>query len=79
MGAIRLKLEEAKEAIADHFHFGTHYLDSPSTKSDRNFIITAVRVADPENLRERAGFNFFKRGDIRDTAAFFNQMNFMEP
>eukprot|EP00972_Heterocapsa_arctica_P081322 11986404-Heterocapsa_arctica.AAC.1 len=79
MGAIRLKLEEAKEAIAEHLHVGTHYMDSPRTKSDRKFRISAVRVTDPENPQERAGFELFKRGDIRDTAAFFNQMNFMEP
>eukprot|EP00972_Heterocapsa_arctica_P087117 12843680-Heterocapsa_arctica.AAC.1 len=36
MGAIRLKLEEAKEAITEQLHFGTHYMDSPRTKSDRN-------------------------------------------
>eukprot|EP00972_Heterocapsa_arctica_P058318 8604700-Heterocapsa_arctica.AAC.1 len=54
-------------------------MDSPRTKSDRNFRISAVRVSDPEIPQERAGFNIFKRGDIRDTAAFFNQMNFMEP
>eukprot|EP00972_Heterocapsa_arctica_P006628 969970-Heterocapsa_arctica.AAC.1 len=28
---------------------------------------------------ERPGFKFYRRGDIRDTAAFFNQMKFMEP
>eukprot|EP00972_Heterocapsa_arctica_P000159 24303-Heterocapsa_arctica.AAC.1 len=54
-------------------------MDSPRTKSDRNFRISVVRMTNPENPQERAGFTFFKRGDIRDTAAFFNQMNFMEP
>eukprot|EP00972_Heterocapsa_arctica_P038768 5713201-Heterocapsa_arctica.AAC.1 len=54
-------------------------MGSPRTKSDRNFIISAVRVADPENPQGKAGFKLFKRGDIRNTAAFFNQMNFMEP
>eukprot|EP00972_Heterocapsa_arctica_P111402 16401791-Heterocapsa_arctica.AAC.1 len=54
-------------------------MDSPRTKSDRNFRISAVRVTNPENPQERAGFKFFKRGDIRDAAAFFNQMNFMGP
>eukprot|EP00972_Heterocapsa_arctica_P002318 336083-Heterocapsa_arctica.AAC.1 len=79
MGTIRLKLEEAKEAIAEHLHIGTHFMDSPRTKSDIHFRISAARVTDPENPSVKAGFKFFKRGDIRDTAAFFNQMSFMEP
>eukprot|EP00972_Heterocapsa_arctica_P095101 14025911-Heterocapsa_arctica.AAC.1 len=54
-------------------------MDSPRTKSDRNFKISAVRVTDPENPQESAGFKFFRRGGIRDTAAFFNQMHVMEP
>eukprot|EP00972_Heterocapsa_arctica_P046198 6815702-Heterocapsa_arctica.AAC.1 len=42
-GTVILKLEEAKEAIMERLHFGAHYMDSPRTKSDRNFIISAVR------------------------------------
>eukprot|EP00972_Heterocapsa_arctica_P002134 305827-Heterocapsa_arctica.AAC.1 len=78
-GAIRLNLEEAKEVLSEQLHFGSHFMDSPRTRSDRNFRISAVRVEDPENPQERSGFKFYRRGDIRDTAAFFNQMNFMDP
>eukprot|EP00972_Heterocapsa_arctica_P053286 7849222-Heterocapsa_arctica.AAC.1 len=41
MGAIRLNLEEAKEVITEHLHFGSHFMDSPRTRSDKNFIISA--------------------------------------
>eukprot|EP00972_Heterocapsa_arctica_P021245 3127297-Heterocapsa_arctica.AAC.1 len=33
---------------------------------------------DPEQPHERAGFKFFKRCDIRDTASFLRQMKYME-
>eukprot|EP00972_Heterocapsa_arctica_P097323 14358496-Heterocapsa_arctica.AAC.1 len=78
-GAIRLNLEEGKEVISEGIHVGSHFMDSPRTRSDRNFRISAVRVQDPENPQGKSGFKFFRRGDIRDAAAFFNQMHFMGP
>eukprot|EP00972_Heterocapsa_arctica_P014023 2066497-Heterocapsa_arctica.AAC.1 len=63
----------------ERLHFGTHYMDSPRTKSYRNYRISAVRMTNPEIPQEKAGFKLFRRGDIRDTAGFFEQMNFMEP
>eukprot|EP00972_Heterocapsa_arctica_P111850 16428457-Heterocapsa_arctica.AAC.2 len=76
-GAVRLNMEEAKEVIAEQLYFGEHFMTSPRRRSDRNFRISAVRVRDPENPEARPGFKFFRRGDIRDTAGFFNQINFM--
>eukprot|EP00972_Heterocapsa_arctica_P068164 10065294-Heterocapsa_arctica.AAC.1 len=56
MGAIRLNLEEAKEVISEQLHVGSHFMDSPRTRSDRNFRIKAIRLEDPENPQERLGF-----------------------
>eukprot|EP00972_Heterocapsa_arctica_P063752 9405669-Heterocapsa_arctica.AAC.1 len=47
-------------------------------KSDRNFRISVVRANDPDQPRERPGFKFFKRCDIRDTASFFRKMEYMD-
>eukprot|EP00972_Heterocapsa_arctica_P091402 13485686-Heterocapsa_arctica.AAC.1 len=77
LGAIRLTVEEAKEAITEQLHFGVHYMDSPIMRSDRPFIISAARAYDPEHPLERPVFKFFKRCDIRDTAAYFNKNMFM--
>eukprot|EP00972_Heterocapsa_arctica_P012236 1794321-Heterocapsa_arctica.AAC.1 len=68
LGAIILTTEEAKEVILEELHFGVHYVDSPRMRSDRNFIISAVRAYDPDHPLDRPGFKFFKRCDIRDTA-----------
>eukprot|EP00972_Heterocapsa_arctica_P007258 1058394-Heterocapsa_arctica.AAC.1 len=38
-GAIRLNVEEAKLVIEEQLHFGTHFMDSPRTRTDRNFRI----------------------------------------
>ncbi len=77
-GAVRLKMEEAKLAIEEKLYLGSHYMDSPRTSQDNNFRISAARVQYADT-QEKAGFRFFMRGDIRDTAAFFEKMNFMEP
>eukprot|EP00972_Heterocapsa_arctica_P078925 11638234-Heterocapsa_arctica.AAC.1 len=53
-------------------------MDSPRIRSDRNFIISAARAYDPQHPLERPGLKFFKRCDIRDTAAYFNKKKFME-
>eukprot|EP00972_Heterocapsa_arctica_P114133 16440906-Heterocapsa_arctica.AAC.1 len=42
-GAVIMKMGEAKEAIEERLHFGPHYMDSPRTKSDKNFRMSAVR------------------------------------
>eukprot|EP00972_Heterocapsa_arctica_P095932 14155205-Heterocapsa_arctica.AAC.1 len=68
IGAIRLTTEDAKEVIMEGLHVGTHYMDSPRMRSDRNFRISGVRACDPEHLSDRPGFKFFKRCDVRDTA-----------
>eukprot|EP00972_Heterocapsa_arctica_P054615 8044437-Heterocapsa_arctica.AAC.1 len=73
LGAIILTAEEAKEAISEELHFRVHYMDSPRMRSDRNFGISAARAYNPEHPLERPGFKFFKRCDIRDTAAYFNK------
>ncbi len=77
-GAIRLKLEEAKKAIDEKLYLGTHYMHSPRSGRDKNFRVSTARV---QYLDEemRSGFRFFMRGDIRDTAAYFENMHFMEP
>eukprot|EP00972_Heterocapsa_arctica_P078431 11565218-Heterocapsa_arctica.AAC.1 len=53
-------------------------MDSPRSSRDKNFKVSAARV---QYLDEevRAGFIFFMKGDIRDTAAYFEDMHFMEP
>eukprot|EP00972_Heterocapsa_arctica_P079654 11736539-Heterocapsa_arctica.AAC.1 len=71
-------MEEAKRAIEEKLYFGAHDMESPRTTSAKNFRISAARVLNPDP-KERAGFKFFMRGDIRDTAAYFDNMNFMEP
>eukprot|EP00972_Heterocapsa_arctica_P001397 204636-Heterocapsa_arctica.AAC.1 len=68
LGAIILTTEEAKDVITEELHLGLHDMVSPIMKSDRNFIISAVRTYDPDHPLERPGFKFFKRCDIRDTA-----------
>eukprot|EP00972_Heterocapsa_arctica_P097304 14356209-Heterocapsa_arctica.AAC.1 len=51
-------------------------------KTDRNFRISAARAYLPEHVnrayhpehpQQRPGFKFYKRCDIRDTAAYFNR------
>eukprot|EP00972_Heterocapsa_arctica_P049865 7333988-Heterocapsa_arctica.AAC.1 len=61
-------MEEAKEAILEELHLEQHFMDSPRTKSDRQFRISVVRANDPDQAQERPGVKFFKRCDIRDTA-----------
>eukprot|EP00972_Heterocapsa_arctica_P042385 6246605-Heterocapsa_arctica.AAC.1 len=53
-------------------------MDSPRSSKDKNFRVSAARV---QYLDEemKAGFIFFMRGDIRDTAAYFEDMQFTEP
>eukprot|EP00972_Heterocapsa_arctica_P018199 2688870-Heterocapsa_arctica.AAC.1 len=60
LGAIRLTAEEAKEVIMEELHLDLHDMVSPIMKSDRNFIISAVRAYDPDHPLERPGFKFFK-------------------
>eukprot|EP00972_Heterocapsa_arctica_P087021 12828022-Heterocapsa_arctica.AAC.1 len=60
LGAIILNVEEAKKAIEKQLHFGTHFVDSPRMRTDRNFIISAARAFDPEHPQERPGFKFYK-------------------
>eukprot|EP00972_Heterocapsa_arctica_P022067 3244673-Heterocapsa_arctica.AAC.1 len=53
-------------------------MDSPRSSNDKDFRISVARVLyTDENMK--AGFRFYMRGDIRDSAAFFESMNFMEP
>eukprot|EP00972_Heterocapsa_arctica_P115709 16449298-Heterocapsa_arctica.AAC.1 len=47
-------------------------------RADRNFRISAARACNPEHPQERPGFKFYKRCDIRDTAAYFNKKNYMD-
>eukprot|EP00972_Heterocapsa_arctica_P075179 11093054-Heterocapsa_arctica.AAC.1 len=53
-------------------------MDSPRTKTDRNLRHSVVMAFDPDQPHERAGFEFFKRCDIRDTASFLREMKYME-
>eukprot|EP00972_Heterocapsa_arctica_P048937 7209912-Heterocapsa_arctica.AAC.1 len=53
-------------------------MDSPRMRADRNFRISAVRAHDSEHPQERPGFKLYKRCEIRDTAAYFNEKNFMD-
>eukprot|EP00972_Heterocapsa_arctica_P054903 8094890-Heterocapsa_arctica.AAC.1 len=53
-------------------------MDSPRMKSYRNLKICAARACDPEHPQERPGFKVYKRCDIRDTAAYFNQKSCLE-
>ena len=78
IGVIRLNREEAMQAIEKELYLGSHYMDSPRSSGDKDFRISVARVlyADEDM---RAGFRFYMRGDIRDTAAYFKNMHFMEP
>eukprot|EP00972_Heterocapsa_arctica_P049717 7315162-Heterocapsa_arctica.AAC.1 len=79
LGAIRLTMEEAKDAIMEELHLDHHFMVPPSRmKADRNFIISVVMTQDPDQPQERPGFKFFKRCDIRDTASFLRKMEYME-
>eukprot|EP00972_Heterocapsa_arctica_P028395 4174080-Heterocapsa_arctica.AAC.1 len=62
----------------EELHLDVHYMVSPRRKTDRNFRICAVRANDSEHPQERPGFKFFKRCDIRDTASFFQRMEYMD-
>eukprot|EP00972_Heterocapsa_arctica_P058746 8661509-Heterocapsa_arctica.AAC.1 len=53
-------------------------MDSPRMRTDRHFRISAARAIDPEHPQERPDFKFYKRCDIRDTAAYFNVKKFMD-
>eukprot|EP00972_Heterocapsa_arctica_P015012 2212944-Heterocapsa_arctica.AAC.1 len=53
-------------------------MDSPRLRADRDFRISAARAIDPEHPRERPGFKLYKRCDIRDTVAYFNEKHFMD-
>eukprot|EP00972_Heterocapsa_arctica_P099997 14746059-Heterocapsa_arctica.AAC.1 len=66
-------MEEAKKAIEEKLYFGTHYMDSSRTTTDKHFRISATRMMNIHPT-ERAGFKFDMRGDIRDTAAYFENM-----
>eukprot|EP00972_Heterocapsa_arctica_P026389 3885677-Heterocapsa_arctica.AAC.1 len=66
--AIRLTMEEAKEASIEELHLDHHCMDSPRTKLDRNIRHSVVMAFDPYQPHERAALKFFKRCDIRDTA-----------
>jgi hypothetical protein len=69
-------MEESKKAIEERQYFGTHYMHSPRTSRDKNFRISASRVKIIGVIR--SGYRFFMRGDIRDTADYFESMEFME-
>eukprot|EP00972_Heterocapsa_arctica_P067731 9999822-Heterocapsa_arctica.AAC.1 len=56
LGAIRLTMEEAKEATMEELHLDHHYMVSPRMKSDRNVGISVVRANDPDQPQERPGF-----------------------
>jgi hypothetical protein len=69
-------MEESKKAIEERHYFGTHFMHSPRTPTDKNFRISATRVRMLGDIRP--GYIFFMRGDIRDTADYFESMEFME-
>ena len=69
-------MEEAKKAIEERLYFGFHFMHSPRTSSDKNFRLSATRVKMGGDIRP--GYIFFMRGDIRDTADYFESMEFME-
>ncbi len=74
-GGVRLNMVEAKKALEQRLYMGAHFIHSPRTPSDKKFRISATRV----NMvgQVRPGYRFFMRGDIRDTAAYFESMGFM--
>eukprot|EP00972_Heterocapsa_arctica_P021222 3124266-Heterocapsa_arctica.AAC.1 len=74
LGAIRLTMEEAKEVIMAEMQLDHHHMDSRRTKTDRNLRHSVVMAFDPDQPHERAGFKFFMRCDIRDTASFLRKM-----
>eukprot|EP00972_Heterocapsa_arctica_P041775 6158713-Heterocapsa_arctica.AAC.1 len=69
-GTIRLKLEEAKKAIDEKLYLGPHYMLSPRSGRDKNFRVSTAKV---QYLDEE------KRSGFRFTAAYFENMHFMEP
>jgi hypothetical protein len=74
-GGIRLNMAEAKRAIEQRLYFGSHFIVSPRTSTDKKFRFSATRV---NMVGQKPGYKFFMRGDIRDTAAYFESMGFME-
>ena len=74
-GGIILNMAEAKKAIEQILYFGSHFIVSPRTSTDKKFRISATRV---NMVGQKPGYIFFMRGDIRDTAAYFENMGFME-
>eukprot|EP00972_Heterocapsa_arctica_P050251 7390613-Heterocapsa_arctica.AAC.1 len=62
----------------EELHLGLHDMVSPRMKSARNVRISAVRANDPDHPLERPGFKFYKRCGFRDTATFFQRMEYME-
>ena len=68
-------MAEAKKALEQRLYFGAHFIVSPRTPSDKKFRLSATRV----NMvgQNKPGYIFFMRGDIRDTAAYFESMGFM--
>jgi hypothetical protein len=75
-GGIRLNMAEAKKALEQRLYFGAHFIVSPRTPSDKKFRLSATRV--DMVGQDKPGYRFFMRGDIRDTAAYFESMGFME-
>eukprot|EP00972_Heterocapsa_arctica_P035550 5231881-Heterocapsa_arctica.AAC.1 len=62
----------------EELHLDHHFIVSPRMKADRNFRISVVMAQDPDQPQERPGFKFFKRRDIRDTASFLREMEYMD-
>jgi len=77
-GSIRLKGEEARRAIDERLYIGNHMMISPRAPKDKNFKLSSARVQYVDETM-RAGFRFYLKGDIRDTADYFRNMNFMGP